>query len=58
MRDFQSIAFIWTHTQADFQICINVLLMDLSKVFNTINHELPVAKLYAYGFSIEALPFC
>ena len=29
--------------------------MDPSKTFDTINHELPVAKLYAYGFSIEAL---
>ena len=29
--------------------------MHLSKVFDTINRELPVAKLYAYGFSTEAL---
>ena len=29
--------------------------MDLSKVFNTINHELLIAELHAYGFSIEAL---
>ena len=31
------------------------LLMDLSKAFYTMNHELFISKLYAYGFSIEAL---
>ena len=29
--------------------------MDLAKAFHTINHELLVAKIYAYGFSKEAL---
>ena len=28
--------------------------MDLLNVFDTINHELLIAKLHAYGFSIEA----
>ena len=34
---------------------ISVMYTDFSKAFDTINHDLPLAKLKAYGFSTSAL---
>ena len=36
---------------------IGAIFMDLSKVFDTLNHELLLAKLNAYGFSDNAITY-
>ena len=41
--------------ELDNKAYAGAILVDLSKAFDTINHELLIAKLYAYGFSKDAL---
>ena len=35
----------------------SAIFMDLSKVFDTLNHDLLIAKLEAYGFSENSLNY-
>ena len=36
---------------------VGAIFMDLSKAFNTLNHDLEIAKLEAYGFSKNSLNY-
>ena len=44
----------WTFC-LDKQGLAGILLMDLFKAFDTINHELLIARLHTYAFSTDAL---
>ena len=39
----------------DNEGCCSAILMDLSKAFDTLNHDLLITKLHIYGFQHDAL---
>ena len=41
----------------DKRLCTGALLTDLSKAFDCLNHELLVAKLFAYGLDYSSLEY-
>ena len=46
----------WKKTVDDKKF-VGAVLMDLSKAFNSIPHDILIAKMYAYGFSINTVTF-
>ena len=36
---------------------VSAIFMDLSKVFDTLNNDLLIVKIEAYGFSVKSLPY-
>ena len=47
---------MWKNT-LDKEGCISAIYMVLSKAFDTLNHNLLIAKLGAYGFERDSLSF-
>ena len=43
--------------ELDKGVYISAIFMDLSKVFETLNHNLLIAKLGTYGFERDSLSF-
>ena len=41
----------------DMNYFVGAILMDLSKAFDCVTHDLIIAKLYAYGFDLKSLEY-
>ena len=50
------VLYLWKNT-LDKAGYVSAIFMDLSKVLDTLNHRLLIAKLGAYGFERDSLSF-